>query len=311
MNPGNKRILLVEDSPADARLMAEYLRETADGRVELQHVDRLHTALKRLREQKFDVVLLDLSLPDGKDLDTVGRVCAANPQLPVIVLTGMDDDAISLAAVQAGAQDYLVKGQVDGPGIMRAIRYAIERKLLEERLHHLATHDDLTDLPNRRLFQDRMVQALEHAKRNREEKNEKWGLATMLLDLDNFKSVNDTLGHPIGDLLLKSVADRLVGTIRKSDTLARMGGDEFSLIFENVHGEDDLRVLVKKVQEVFLHPFKTGEYEHKITASIGISLFPGDGEESEALLKHADIAMYYAKREGNKACFYHNYEDCL
>jgi diguanylate cyclase (GGDEF)-like protein len=311
MISGVKRILLVEDNPADARLMAEYLKDSGDGRVELQHVDNLHTALKRLSEQKYDVVLLDLSLPDGKDLDTVGRVCAANPHLPVIVLTGTDDDVISLSAVQAGAQDYLVKGQVDGPGITRAIRYAIERKLLEERLHHLATHDDLTELPNRRLFQDRMAQAIEHANRNRGEKNEKWEIATMLLDLDNFKSVNDTLGHQIGDLLLQSVADRLVGTIRKSDTLARMGGDEFSLIFENVHGEDDVRFLAKKVLEVFIQPFHISEYERMITASIGISLFPGDGEESETLLKHADIAMYYAKREGNKACFYHNYEDCL
>jgi diguanylate cyclase (GGDEF)-like protein len=304
-------ILLVEDNPADARLMAEYLKHSGGGNTDLQHVDNLCAALTRLREQKFDVVLLDLSLPDGKDLDTVERVCAANPHLPVIVLTGMDDDDISLSAVQAGAQDYLVKGQVDGPGITRAIRYAVERKRLEERLHHLATHDDLTDLPNRRLFQDRMVQAIEHAKRNREGKNEKWGLATLLFDLDNFKSINDTLGHPIGDLLLQSVANRLAGSIRKSDTLARMGGDEFSLIFENVQGEDDIRVLVKKVQEVFSQPFQTGEYEHKITASIGISLFPGDGEESETLLKHADTAMYYAKREGNKACFYNNSGDCL
>ena len=311
MKPDSKRVLLIEDNPADARLIVEILTDASAGKVELQHVDRISTALKRLAEQTFDVILLDLTLPDGDGLGTVVRICAANPRMPVIVLPGLEDDALAMAAVQAGAQDYLVKGQVDGPGIVRAIRYAIERKLLEERMHHLATHDALTDLPNRRLFQDRMTHALEHARRSRKGKNDKWEMAVMLLDLDNFKLVNDTLGHAHGDLLLQAVADRLQKPIRKSDTLARMGGDEFTLILENITEVKDIELLAGKIQAVFSQPFQVGEHILKITASIGISLYPGDGEEAEDLLKYADIAMYCAKRDRNKVCFYRDCKDDL
>jgi diguanylate cyclase (GGDEF)-like protein len=311
MDSEYKRILLVEDNPADARLMDEILAEASGGKVELQHVDRISAALKRLCEQKFDVILLDLSLPDGSGLDTVRRMCAANPQMPVIVLTGLEDDALALAAVQAGAQDYLVKGQVDGAGITRTIRHAIERKRQEEHLFYLATHDTLTGLPNRRLFQDRMEHAIARAQRNRMGKNEKWRMAVVLLDLDNFKSVNDSLGHAPGDLLLQAVTDRLQRSIRKADTLARMGGDEFTLIFENVTGMENAEILARKIQAVFSQPFHLGEHTLKITTSIGISLYPSDGEEAESLLKVADIAMYIAKRTRNQVCFYRDCKDEL
>jgi len=311
MKPKAHRILLVEDNPADVRLIVEILTEGGAGQGELQHVGRISTALKRLGEQKFDVILLDLSLPDGSGLDTVLRICTANPQMPVIVLTGLEDDALALAAVQAGAQDYLVKGQIDAEGLSCAIQYAIERKRLEERLQHLATHDDLTNLPNRRLFQDRMAHAIEHARRGRKDRNEKWEMAIVLLDLDNFKSVNDSLGHAQGDLLLQAVAQRLQKSIRKADSLARMGGDEFTLIFENLTGKRDAAILARKIQAVFLRPFQTGDQTLEITASIGISLYPNEGEDADALLKYADIAMYIAKRTRNQVCFYRDCKDNL
>jgi diguanylate cyclase (GGDEF)-like protein len=311
MNPEPKRILLVEDNPADARLMVEYLTDAGAGAVELQHADRISAALKSLNEQSFDVVLLDLSLPDGSGLDTVLRICAADPQMPVIVLTGLEDDVLALAAVHAGAQDYLVKGQVDGMGIARAIRYAVERKRLEERLLYQATHDALTGLPNRRLFQDRMAHAIERARRDGTGGNKKWAMAVVLLDLDNFKFVNDTLGHAQGDLLLQAVAERLQKSIRKADTLARMGGDEFTLIFENVTGTEDAKFLAQKIQSVFSQPFQPGDHILEVTASIGISLYPCDGEEGESLLKYADIAMYIAKRTRNQVCFYRSCKDEL
>jgi diguanylate cyclase (GGDEF)-like protein len=304
MEPELIRILLVEDNPADARLMAEYLADAGAARVDLQHADRISTALKILNEQAFDVILLDLSLPDGSGLDTVVRICAVDPQMPVIVLTGLENDALALAAVQAGAQDYLVKGQVNGFGIKRAIRYAIERKRLEERLHFLATHDALTGLPNRRLFQDRMAHAIERARRNRQDKNDRWGMAVMLLDLDNFKSVNDSLGHAQGDLLLQAVADRLLRSIRKADTLARMGGDEFTFIFENVTGRENVEFLAGKIQAEFSQPFQLGDRLLEITPSLGVSLYPADGEDADTLLRQADIAMYRAKVAQNTYRFY-------
>jgi diguanylate cyclase (GGDEF)-like protein len=221
----------------------------------------------------------------------------------------MEDDALALAAVHAGAQDYLVKGQVDGTGIARSIRYAIERKRLEDSLQYLATHDFLTGLPNCRLFEDRMAHAIERARRDHIGGEEKWKLAVVLLDLDNFKSVNDTLGHAQGDLLLQVVAEHLQKSIRKADTLARMGGDEFTFIFENVTGTEDEEILARKIQAVFQQPFQTGGHILEVTASIGISLYPFDGEDAESLLKHADIAMYLAKRARNQARFYRDFKD--
>jgi diguanylate cyclase (GGDEF)-like protein len=304
MNLERKRILIVEDNPADARLMVELLTNNGSGEIEFHLVDRISAALKRLKEQKFDIILLDLSLPDSSGLDTVERMCAASIQVPVIVLTGLEDDALALAAVHAGAQDYLIKGQVDGPAMSRSIRYAIERKRLEENLLYLATHDSLTNLPNRRLFQDRMAFAIERARRNRKGKKENWKLAVMMLDLDNFKTINDTLGHSQGDLLLQVVAGRLQSSIRKSDTLARMGGDEFPLIFENVTGREEVENLAKKIHSVFLQPFHLGDHILEITVSIGISLYPSDGDDTETLLRQADIAMYRAKELRNTYRFF-------
>jgi two-component system cell cycle response regulator len=264
----------------------------------------MSAAMKRLKDQKFDIVLLDLSLPDSSGLDSVERMCAASVQVPVIVLTGLEDDALALAAVHAGVQDYLIKGQVDGPTIARSIRYAIERKRLEENLLYLATHDSLTNLPNRRLFQDRMALAIERARRNRKGKKENWKLAVMMLDLDNFKAINDTLGHSQGDLLLQVVAGRLQSAIRKSDTLARMGGDEFPLIFENVTGREEVENLARKIHSVFSQPFHLGDHILEITVSIGISLYPSDGDDTETLLRQADIAMYRAKELRNTYRFF-------
>ena len=309
MKSEGKRVLLVEDNLADARLLIEILKDTSGGKVQFQHVDRITKALRCLAEEKFDVVLLDLNLPDVSGLETVGRLCAADPEMPVIVLTSMEDDSLSLAAVQTGAQDYLVKGQVDGPTVARSIRYAIERKHMEKRMHHMAMYDALTGLPNVRLFQDRMALAIERSRRNRRIKHNKWEIAVMLLDLDTFKTVNDTLGHAQGDLLLQAVAERLEKAIRKSDTLARTGGDEFTLIFENETGRQDAEILARKILAVFSQPFPLGERLLEMTASIGISLFPSDGEDGDSLLKYVDIAMYYAKRDHDTACFYHECKD--
>jgi len=311
MKPEHQNILLVEDNPADARLMVELLTEVGAGRFKLRQSDRISTALDLLRAEIIDVILLDLSLPDGSGLETVQRMCAADPDLPIIVLTGLEDDTLALEAVQAGAQDYLVKGQVDGSGIARSIRYAIERKRLEERMQHLAMHDALTDLPNRRLFDDRLKQAIQRTRRANEKEAGNVKMAVLLLDLDNFKSVNDTLGHSQGDLLLQVVAKRLQTCIRKVDSLSRMGGDEFTMIFEDVSGKGAVEILAGKILAVFSRPFKLGAHTLTITASIGVSLYPCDAGDSETLLKHADIAMYRAKSEHNKLCFFDESKDCL
>ena len=175
------RVLLVEDSPADARLVREILSEDGGAQFQLNHVDRADTAVEQLRTESYDAVLLDLGLPDVMGLEAAERVMSAAPDMPIVVMSGLSDENMALMAVKNGAQDYLIKGQADGPLISRAIRYAIERKRSEQFIHHLAHHDGLTGLPNRRLLFDRIQQGLARAHRNN------LYMGVMFLDLDNFK----------------------------------------------------------------------------------------------------------------------------
>src|SRR5262245_57157263 len=162
------RVLLVEDNPADARLVQELLRDAGVKTCELVHVGRLEAALGALREDVFDAVLLDLGLPEAQGLESLTPISNAPPDVPIVVLSGRADEGIAIQAVQLGAQDYLVKGSKDGHGLVRTVRYAIERKRSEEYFVHVANHDALTNLPNRRLFVDRLSQALMRARRNRQ-----------------------------------------------------------------------------------------------------------------------------------------------
>ena len=167
-----------------------------------------------------------------------------------------------------------------------------EQVQAEEQLVYIATHDPLTGLPNRRLFNDRLSLELAHAQRNKQK------LAVMLLDLDYFKDVNDTLGHSVGDQLLEVAGDRLMSFLRKSDTVARMGGDEFMLILPGIVREEDTTEIAQKILEAFRKPFVFDGYEINITTSIGTALYPEDGEDTDALMRNADIAMYRAKDQG-------------
>jgi diguanylate cyclase (GGDEF)-like protein/PAS domain S-box-containing protein len=169
-----------------------------------------------------------------------------------------------------------------------------ERKHTEQELLYLATHDPLTDLPNRQLFNDRLDHALSMALRNN------LHLAIMFLDLDDFKWINDNFGHDKGDKLLKAVAARLRGCVRESDTIARLGGDEFSLILERIPDP------IEKIMRELSHPHRFNGYEKRVTASIGISFYPEDGDTGDILLQKADEAMYQVKRKGKNNYLYHS-----
>ena len=292
MNDKHIKVLLIEDNPGDVRLIREILAEVRGARFDLECADRLSAGLERLAAGGIDVILLDLGLPDSQGFDTFSKVYAQSPQAPILLLTGLDDEALAVQAVQQGAQDYLVKGQVDGNLLVRAMRYAIERKRAEEIIRQLAYHDSLTGLPNRRLFNERLNLEMAHARRNQHK------LTVMLLDLDNFKEVNDTLGHSIGDLLLQAVGERLRSLLRESDTVARMGGDEFMLILPEIAGGEDADKVAVKILEAFRKPFVFDGHETRITTSVGIALYPDDGEDGDTLMKNADIAMYRAKDRG-------------
>lgn len=171
-------------------------------------------------------------------------------------------------------------------------RRITERKMYEEKLTHLAFHDTLTGLPNRRLFTDRLEQSIKEA--------ERYGrnMAVMYMDMDKFKHINDTLGHDIGDELLKQFAQRVKGCLRESDTLARQGGDEFTILLPVVQGEQDILLIANRIFESLQEPWKIGEHVFRTTSSIGIAFYPTDGITSGELMKHADIALYEAKKDG-------------
>ena len=176
--------------------------------------------------------------------------------------------------------------------ILLAIEDITERKQSEEKIHQMAFHDSLTGLPNRKLFSDRLGIALIHAQRNQKK------VGIVMLDLDNFKDVNDTLGHDVGDIILKATAAQLSAVLRKDDTVARFGGDEFVLILPDLDVIEDAIPVAQKIVDRFHKPFLIDTHQLVVTTSIGIAVYPNDGLDEGILLKNADIAMYQAKQAG-------------
>ncbi|MGE5477176.1 MAG: EAL domain-containing protein [Bacteroidales bacterium] len=547
-----RTVLVVEDNPGDARLVELFLLEEVADPFRVLKAANLADALGQLAAEHVDVVLLDLSLPDSFGLDTLARVKAARPLVPVVVLTGTNDEVIALEALRRGAQDYLVKGGGDGDLVRRAIRYAIERsrvevalrqsedrfravfqnagvgvvlseaegrivqanpafcsmvgyaeaelvgrslrdlshpedaaradalrgemraggrdsynltkryvardgrvvwgrltvtavrdaelehadarftvtvvedvterkrledhmrlsatvfensgdglfvtddhcnivhvnpafteitgfeaedvmgkspkvlssgrhgpefyermweslrsvgkwqgeiwdrrksgemfagwqniavvrnslgeitnyvavisditsrKQVEERLSYQANHDPLTRLPNRTLFHERLSRAVARAHRNQSL------VALLFIDLDRFKQVNDTLGHLAGDMLLQQVAERLTGATRQGDTVARLSGDEFTVILEDVQDPRDAAVVAHKILHMLVETFDLGGHEAHISSSIGVALYPVDAGDAQTLIKLADAAMYRAKHLGRNGCQFHS-----
>jgi diguanylate cyclase (GGDEF)-like protein len=294
------KVLLVEDNDVDAQLTQDLLSEWSIEEFQVTRVKTLGEGLTLLGRDRFGAVLLDLSLPDAFGLPTVRQVHATSPTIPVVVLSGVSDQSLALQAVQQGAQDYLVKGQGHPELLARAVRYAIERKRSEERLTYLAQYDHLTGLVNRSLFRDRLVQAMARSKRLEQP------IGLMLLDLDRFKAVNDTFGHDMGDELLKAVSERLKACVREVDTVARMGGDEFTIILEGVSSEQNILVVATRITESIATPFELTGHSISIGVSIGVTIYPHDDHPIDELLKHADTAMYRAKQRGGRA--FHLYE---
>jgi diguanylate cyclase (GGDEF)-like protein/PAS domain S-box-containing protein len=426
MNKPATRLLLVEDNPGDARLLREMLREPGSHQVELTHVETLAEAEACILQAVFDVIMLDLGLPDAQGLGAVRRAHIAAPRVPLVVLTGMDDETLATKALKEGAEDYLIKGQIEPRGLVRAIRYSIERRAAEEALFvekeraqvtldsigdavistdiagnitfmnlvaehmtgwtsveamgrrmaeivrildsesrepipdpmelalgqdrtvhlppnsmlvrrdgfetpiddavspihdrehratgavivfrdvsaarvmalqmtHYAQHDFLTGLPNRMLLNDRISQAIAMAPRHDKQ------VAVLFLDLDGFKHINDSLGHPVGDMLLQSVAERLVQCVRSSDTVSRQGGDEFVVLLSEAEQWEDAAIVATRMLESVAEPHAIDQHELHVTTSIGVSVYPDDGQDSETLIRNADTAMYQAKENGRQS----------
>jgi diguanylate cyclase (GGDEF)-like protein/PAS domain S-box-containing protein len=420
-------VLLIEDNPGDARLLKEMLREYGTDGIKLTWVAFMGEAETYLAAHQVDVILLDLGLTDAQGLAAVRRAHIAAPQVALLVLTGLDDESMAVQALQEGAEDYLIKGEIEGRGLMRALRYAVERKLMEDALivtkeramitlncigdavactdmdgmitflnaaaqtmtgwldheaaglpmaevfrivdastgapvsapdypnaaasiylppdavvirrdgrqipvedsnapihdrsglqtgsvfvlrdatrtramtaHivHAAQHDFLTGLPNRLLLNDRITQAIAFALRH------EIPLAVLFLDLDGFKHINDSLGHAVGDKLLQSVAQRLVSSVRGSDTVSRQGGDEFVILLYEMKDAEGAVISATRLLAAVARPHSIAGHDLHVTASIGVSIYPDDGQDAETLIRNADTAMYQAKENGRQSFQY-------
>jgi diguanylate cyclase (GGDEF)-like protein/PAS domain S-box-containing protein len=420
-----KKLLLVEDNPGDARLLREMLNEQGLYRTEVTHVAQLSDAERYLVDHEVDIILLDLGLPDAQGLGGLQRARAFAPRVPLVVLTGLDDEAIAAQSLQEGAQDYLIKGQIDARSLLQSLRHSIERKAMEEALFeekeraqvtltsiadavvctdiagnisflnpvserlmgwslaesvgqpvsevlrildtttreaispielltghnpsvrlpsnsilirrdgseipiedsvapihnrdgrvtgavivfrdvsvaramalemtHSAEHDFLTGLPNRMLFMDRVTQAIALAPRHMKK------VAVLFLDLDGFKHINDSLGHPTGDKLLQSIAKRLVDCVRASDTVSRQGGDEFVVLLSEVEQPENTAITARRMLQTVAAAHSIDKHDLHISTSIGVSVYPDDGVDAETLIKNADTAMYQAKANGRQS----------
>lgn len=298
-DPPILKVLLVEEEPTDALATLQSLASSRACRFEVTHIRRAEEAAAHLAAGGFHLLLIDVPLAERRGLDGLAELRDAAAGVPIVVLSDSDDEAILLRALQLGAQDCVLKGRGEPRELVHAMRAAVERQrsvveleLARQREHYLATHDPLTGLPNRQLLFDRLSHSLAAARRYGHR------VGVVFLDLDRFKSINDTLGHGVGDLLLQAVAERLSGCVRRSDTVARMGGDEFTVVLAPILHAGDAARAAQTVLDVLSRPYQVEGHDLYLAPSVGIAVFPDAGEDPETLLRCADRAMYQAKDEG-------------
>jgi diguanylate cyclase (GGDEF)-like protein/PAS domain S-box-containing protein len=419
-------ILLLQDNSAKAAIVQGLLARSSGAPFMVEWARSCAAGLVRLKDRKKNgiaAILINLLLPDGRQLEVFNRIFDAAPHIPILILSSPEHEGLAEQAVQRGAQDYILDNQLNGNSLSKALRNMIERTAnaealfvekeraqvtlnsigdavistdiagnvtylnqvaeamtgwsraeahgrpfvdvfrifdrtnpgravnpmvaamrqnktvgltagcilkrrdgheahiedsaapihdrqgrvigavmvfhdvtqahaMTQRMSYLAHHDYLTDLPNRLLLNDRLAQAISAARRQQQQ------LAVLFVDVDRFKHINDTLGHAIGDQLLQSVARRLVGGIRASDTVSRQGGDEFVILLSGIMHAEDAALSAKKILSSLSMPHRVGEHDLQMTISIGISVYPDDGADAETLVKNADVAMLTAKDNG-------------
>jgi diguanylate cyclase (GGDEF)-like protein len=305
-------ILIVDDTPANLRMLVDQFQ--ANGFLVLVAEDG-EEGVQRAEFANPDLILLDVKLP-GIDGFEACRQLQANPKtrdIPVIFMTALDEEDDKVTGFAAGGVDYITKpfqiaevmARVRTHLALRAAKAQLVeqnqqlqqqeiavRQQAESDLHFQATHDALTGLSNRRLLLDRVQQAIASARRSGQR------FIVCFIDLDRFKLINDSLGHEAGDTLLKTIARRIMGCLRDSDTVARMGGDEFVLLLRDLEDVGQALHTVQRVADAVSQPIQLGAREVTVTCSVGCSAYPTDGVEADDLLKFADCAMYRAKEAG-------------
>jgi diguanylate cyclase (GGDEF)-like protein len=294
MSDNQVKVLLVEDNQEYVWMLRLILEKTKSTSFEITHVEQLQEALRQADEYIFDIILLDLTLPDSQGYNTFCEMYSQAPHIPIVVMTALDDKALALRAVREGAQDYLVKGDVDVNQLVRAIQFALERHQTLENLRRLSLVDELTGILNRRGFLSLAVQHINIAQRAKRE------LILFFADLDGLKQINDQFGHNEGDNALKRTASILKQTLRSSDLIARMGGDEFTILAIDApqHNADTiltrLRYNLQKINDT--------NTQYQLSLSIGVAQFDPQNNSIDInkMLARADKALYEEKRNRNR-----------
>jgi two-component system, cell cycle response regulator len=283
-------ILLVEDNPGDVGLFRQALKEAYSGKLELLHCTSLTAALESIARTQLDVIVVDLGLPDAYGIEVVKRCRAAAAAIPIVVSTGRDDEGLGLQALQEGAQDYLIKGELDPRMLARALRYAIERQRMQAALQSESVIDELTRLYNRKGFLALAGNQIKTAARTG------YPVSLAFVDLDGLKQINDTLGHLAGDQALVETAKLLSRCIRRSDVVARLGGDEFVMLLSSA-GQDAEGLIQNRVQIQLAHWNTQRGRHYRLALSIGVvTACVAEGVTLEELMTRADGLMYKQKQ---------------
>lgn len=302
------KILLVEDDPEFSNLVCRRLSYEKNPSFDIECVTTIKQGLDYLKNGTAEVVLLDLSLPDSQGIATFQVLYAAAHEIPIIVLTALDNDSIALESIKLGAEEYIVKGDFEVKMLSRIVRYAIERHQIRNelnvanlRLNGLVLLDPLTELLNRRGLQEILSREVQRAKR------ESTTFIAFLVDIDNFKQINDTFGYVVGDIVLKEVAQRLRGSLRTTDYAARIGGDEFMILLPQTRLAEAMMVAERVRLTLSQEPiFVLSRGPFKVTISLGVATVSEETLSIDELLTKTYISLYKSKEGGkNKVSYEH------
>ncbi|MAV76540.1 MAG: hypothetical protein CBD32_06395 [Actinobacteria bacterium TMED172] len=299
MQKNTIRTLLINAHRDQYIQMARLLGDVTASDYEMTWCADYQYALEAMLAPIHDIILLDYEHAPDTCEELLRAASAHGCSTPIVCLTAKDNPDLDQAAIRGGAADYLIKDQLNTVQIERTIRYAMDRKSAESELARLAHYDALTGIPNRLLFNDRLDRALQRTDRGDSP------FALLYVDLDGFKTVNDMHGHDVGDKLVQGIAERLSQCIRRTDSVARIGGDEFTVLLEKINSTNDTVMVAQKIIDVITEPFNIDGQQLRVGSSIGIAVYPEAGTDAKTLLKHADMAMYEAKAmEGSTYRFF-------
>lgn len=303
-------ILIIDDDAVD-RMAA--IRTLKNSRLHIDQVDQTSSADEGIRlasNHKYDVILLDYQLPPSNGIEVLRELRGNNDfSTSVVMLSHSNDEELALNCIEAGAQDFVMKSEITVTRLKRAILMSAERHSLEQQvreshvqMRRLAEMDALTGLSNRYFFDEALKDAIPRSERAGK------NLALVLLDLDKFKNINDTLGHQAGDYFLKEVARRLEKPVREGDKLCRLGGDEFAILVHNLNKPDQIHLLIDRIFKSLTEPVDFEGNLLEITASIGVATYPDCATDPVGLMKCADVAMYRSKALGRNQVQYYSRE---